>query len=831
MQPGRLLPRSSPTNRTAARPSLPRAVLIACLALAVPPLASHAQTPAAQAPAMRFDIPGGTLDQVLNRFAMQAGVPLAIDGSLTAGKTSTGLSGSYTVEQGFEELLRGHDLQAVRQGNGNHVLRRAPVTVPDSALAPVVTTASAILDPTTERTNSYTSPAVTIGKSAQSLREIPQSVSVLTRQRMDDQGMTLIETALDQITGIQLDTTTGIGSANLYSRGFLVNSYQYDGVPQTFLGTSYTGFDLAVMDRIEVIRGASGLLQGTGNASATVNLVRKKPTRDLAIAGSLSAGSWDARRGELDVGGPLNESGTVRGRFVTALEDTDSFVDYVGSEKSVLYGVLEADLGERTTATLGAYQQRVNATPSIFGLPRYSDGSSLGLDRSTNLTPAWNWWSQDIQEVFANLTHKLGNEWQFNASALYSTQTQDFKRSVTRGTAANFGVIPGSTVANIYTGIRWNSESDRSNFDFNFNGPATLFGRKHELLVGANSLRSDLTSKQSAIFPAVLIPDLFNFDPGSVPEPADGPYISSTITEIEQQGVYASGRFSVADPLKLIAGVRLSWYETRSDTVNLLTGVTTRGREVSYDGEVTLHGGVIYDIDRSYSLYASYADIFTPQTTQFTRDGDMLDPLVGANYETGIKGEFLDGDVNASLALFRIDQKNRALEDPSRPCAGVPNAGWCYVAAGKVRSQGVELEVSGRVTARVNLFAGYTYNETEYLEDNTNAGQPFRTQTPRHLFKLWTQYRLPFDADRWSLGGGVNAQSGYYATGGGVRSEQEAYAIFKLSASYQFDPKASLHLVVNNVFDKTYYSGIRGVDFGNVYGDPRNFMLTLRMRY
>lgn len=778
--------------------------------------------------ARSHSIAAGSLGRALSSFAASSGAALSFDPKLTEGLSTKGLSGNYTPEEGFTHLLSGSGLELFRKADGSYGLRRS---VGKGTMLPEVKV-SANAGTVTEGTGSYTTQAVTIGKSAQSLREIPQSVSVLTRQRMDDQNMTLLETALDQMTGIQLDTTTGaVGSSNLYSRGFLVNSYQYDGVPQTFLGTSYTGFDLAVMDRVEVIRGAAGLLQGTGNPSATVNLVRKKPTRELAISGAVSVGSWDNYRGELDVGGPLNESGTLRGRFVAVEEDSKSFVNTVESQKGIFYGVLEADLGPATTASLGVYQQRVNATPSIFGLPRYSDGRSLGLDRSTVLTPSWNRWSQDIEEVFANVTHKLDNQWQINASALYSRQMQDFKRSVTRGTDLNGGVIPGGTAGSIYTGVLWNSDSDRSNFDVNASGPVTLFGRKHELLVGANSLSNRANSKQSAFFAPVAIPDVFDFDPSSVAEPAAGPYVSGTVAKTKQHGIYGSGRFSITDPLKLILGARVSWYTTRSDTVNLLTDVTTVGREVNYDREVTPYAGLVYDLNRTYSLYASYADIFTPQTTQFTSSGALLDPIVGANYEVGVKGEFLDGDVNTSLALFRVDQKNRAVEDLSNPCAAAATVGHCYLSAGKVRSEGLEAEISGRLTNNWNLFAGYTYNETEYLQDNLNEGLPFRTQTPRHLFKLWSQYRLPVDDGRWSVGGGVNAQSSYYAMSGPVRSEQDAYAVFKLSMSYQVNPKTSLSLVVNNLFDKVYYSGIRGVDIGNVYGAPRNAMLTLRMRY
>ncbi|WP_076592068.1 TonB-dependent siderophore receptor [Herminiimonas arsenitoxidans] len=800
--------------------------LAAPIMLAGMSVSAHAQSASSQ---QSYQIAPGPLGAALAEFAAASGITLSTDSAQTRELTSAGLTGKYSVDEGFTRLLEGSGLEAIRQTNGGYILRKV---APGTTTLPAVSVNAKVLDPTTEGTGSYTTNTVTIGKWEQSLRQIPQSVSVLTKQRMLDQNMTQLEEALDQVTGVQLDTTTGAsGAANLVARGFPITSYQYDGVPQTFLGTSYTGYDVAVLDRIEVIRGAAGLLQGAGNPSATVNLVRKKPTHEFAGSVAASMGAWDSYRSEFDIGGPLNASGSVRGRFVGVYDDRGSYVDYQRSKKSIFYGVVDIDLAPATMLTLGLQQQQVNAVPSIFGLPRYSDGRSLGLPRSTNLTPAWNRWDQDITEVFAGLTHRIDNDWKLNFAFNGSHQQQDFKRSVTSGTAANGGVVPGSSNASIYTGIKWHSDGDRYNLDANADGKVTLFGRRHDVLIGVNAQSYNVDTKGSNFLPPVAIPDIFNFDPSSVPEPDAGPYTSGTTATTKQYGVYGSTRLNLSDPLKLILGARLSWYKTQTDNHNFVTGVTTQGRQIAYNSELTPYAGLVYELNDRYSLYASYADIFLPQTTQFTVGGKELAPIVGSNYEIGLKGEFFNGALNASIAAFRIDQKNRAQETVGTPCAGAAVTGWCYEAQGKVRSEGIETEVSGKLTPDWDLFAGYTYNSTKYMKDLLNEGTSFRTQTPRHLFKLWTQYRLPIDERRWSVGGGINAQSSYYALNGTVKSEQGAFSVLKMSIVYRYSDKITASLVINNVLDKVYYSGIRGVNFGNVYGDPRNATLTLRASF
>lgn len=233
------------------------------------------------------------------------------------------------------------------------------------------------------------------------------------------------------------------------------------------------------------------------------------------------------------------------------------------------------------------------------------------------------------------------------------------------------------------------------------------------------------------------------------------------------------------DALTVVLGGRVDWYEIVRENRDLTTGVTTRQPDYSLDPNFTPYAGVAWDVVEQWSLYASYADIFLPQTTQFTRDGDKLDPIVGANYEAGIKGE--------------------------------------------VRSEGVEAEVSGSPLPAWNVFAGYTYNTTEYVKDRVNEGKVFMTQTPKHILRLWSTYQLPGDWSRLSFGAGVNAQSG------AARAKQDAYAIANARLTWCFNERLSAALNGNNLLDKTYFASV-GVGYGNVYGDPRNVMLTLRYR-
>ncbi|WP_176456898.1 TonB-dependent siderophore receptor [Bordetella genomosp. 5] len=809
---------SAPGMRPARLHLAVRIALAAIVPLAAP-APSWAQPAAAQG--IPFAIAPAPLDEALGQFGVAAQVTVAASPALTRGVMTQGLSGRYTAEQGLARLLAGTGLQAVANANGEgYHLRRVPQDGA-SILAPVTVTGR--LDTAaTEGSGSYTSNVVTIGKGQQTLKEIPQSVTVVTRQRMDDQNANSLDDVLANSTGMTLYKSP-MGGNYVFSRGFRVDSYQFDGVNRAFYYPQANSFtsSTVILDRVEIIRGATGLLQGAGSPSAAVNLVRKRPLAENQLEVMASGGSWNNYRADIDATGPLNESGSLRGRGVVSYNDRDYFYDAAKSRTGVLYGVLSYDLSPSTTLTGGVSYEELRSTPFFHGLPHYVNGDDIGLKRSTSLSQDWNRWNGKQTTAFAELAHRVNDDWSLRLTGTSTQESNDSKYAFTEG-AVNAITRLGPTM---YAGI-FDFSTHNKALNLDVDGAFEALGRKHSISVGASI--NELTSKND--FATARLNRAVNvWDPDHhVPEPSDdwlreNAYRgAATIIKMKQTGVYGVGRFSLADPLTLVAGARVSWYE---NTGRYRDGGAAYTDPYKENGVVTPYGGLIYAFNPQWSGYLSFAEIFEPQNS-LDASGQLLDPIVGKNYEAGIKGELLDGRLNTSFAVFRIDQKNRAQQDLTSTCTV---GDICYVSSGKVRSQGFDAEISGEIARGWQLFAGYTFNTLKFLNDTEVSSTNFgRTMTPKHIFRLWSDYRLPGEWSAWTLGGGVNYQTGSYTETRSVRVSQAPYAVWNARVGYQINKNWSAALNVNNLFDKTYYQTIGAPGWGSFYGEPRSATLTVR---
>lgn len=763
-----------------------------------------------------YSIAQGSLDAVLGSFGQQSGVMIAVDSSLTTGMRSSGLSGNFAVDEGLQRLLAPLGLQAVTDGDGYRVVARPAQGNGELQLQATQVTSNQ-LGTITEGSGSYTPGTIaTATRMVLTPRQTPQSITVITRQHMDDFGLNSIDEVMRHTPGITVSTFDS-ERTNYYARGFSVENFQYDGIP-TLRNSAYSSgqtlSDMAIYDRVEILKGATGLLTGAGAPGATINLIRKKPTREFKASIDVGAGSWDNYRTQVDVSGPLTDSGNIRGRAVAAYQDKHSFMDRYERKTGVYFGTLEADLSDDTLLTLGFDYQ--NNDPHASGWsgsrPLFDrNGERIDVKRSYNNGANWSRWEQTTQSVFATLEHSFANGWVGKGQLTHQVNSYDAPLgSVMSGPFPATGL--SSIYANKFTG---NTRTDAA--DAYFSGPFSLAGREHELVIGASASSAHWQGKDygNPTFLSANVIDFWNFD-GKTTEPDWGAPTQYNDTTTRQTAGYISARFNLTDDLNLLLGTRLANYWLTGDY-----HTTETGRLVPYVG-------ITYDLNDNFTAYASYTDIFMPQTYNRDRNNKVLEPDEGKNYEVGIKGEFYGGRLNTSLAYFEVHESNRA-EPDAEYNADPTNPSILYASVGtKAKAKGFEAEMSGELAPGWQAQAGFTHKVIRGSDD-----EKISTWEPEDQLSLYTTYKFKGPLDRLTIGGGARWQNRSWqniynrAKDQYQDFSQDAYWLVDAMAKYQVSEHLSTTLNVNNLFDKQYYTNI-GFYNTAYYGDPRNVMVNTR---
>ncbi|WP_209304341.1 TonB-dependent siderophore receptor [Pusillimonas caeni] len=767
-----------------------------------PALAQDAQV-------VQFNIQSQPLSKALLQLGEQASLQIFFSQEIVDGYTASSLSGSFAPEDALRRLLAGTGIEFRRTGRNISLSR--PASEESTQLAPV--RVQGRLQATTEGSGSYGAQGATLMKGMASLKEIPQSVTVITRKQMDDQRLDTIDEVLENTPGIVLWKRPG-GGGDIISRGFSTTSIQYDGVPLprgSYWGNSFAGSSV-YLDRVEVLRGAQGLLEGAGNPAGAVNVVRKRGLAYPALAVEARVGSWDNYGGRIETGGALDDDGRLRSRVVLDYEDRGYFVDTVGDHNLNAYAALDLDVAPDTTLGFGVAHSRLKGNRSLRGsLPFFSDGTALDVPRSHRIGARWSDADRKETQLFLDFEHRFNADWSIKVAGVYVNESWD---AVTSGWAAALPA-PGTRTVPGY-GYIYDYDAVAKGVDANLSGRVRTWSVDNDIVLGISYSRQKRNDGylQWANYISYDIFDPRHDAPGFEGLPPSS--AAAARYDTREKGLYGMVRSHLTDRLTLILGARASWYRRLDDSVYGQS-------EAKESGKLTPYAGVVYDLTPQWSLYASYADVFEPQ---IARDAQLntLDPIVGANYEVGIKGELLDGALGTSLAVFRIDQKNRAITDYDSPplCDG----NFCSRAAGEVRSEGIDLEIHGEVLPGWQLSGGYTWNRNEFLADSdpSRVGRPFEYAMPKHLLRLWSNWQLPGNLHRWQVGAGVHYQS---ERRNSAFRLQGGYSVWDVRLAYQFDKNWSAALNINNVFDKRYYSSI--ADFPDGYfGEPRNFLLTLR---
>ncbi|MCF2472135.1 ferric-rhodotorulic acid/ferric-coprogen receptor FhuE [Citrobacter braakii] len=677
---------------------------------------------------------------------------------------------------------------------------------------------------TSSEEQDYSIKSTTAGTKMQmTQRDIPQSVSIISQQRMEDQQLQTLGDVMDNTLGISRSQADSDRSS-YYSRGFQIDNYMVDGIPTYFesrwnLGDALS--DTALFERVEVVRGANGLMTGTGNPSASINMIRKHAT-SREFTGNVSAeyGRWNKQRYVTDLQSPLTADGNVRGRIVAGYQNNDAWLDRYNSEKMFFSGIVDADLGDTTSLSAGYEYQRIDInSPTWGGLPRWNtDGSKNSYDRSRSTAPDWAYNDKDFNKVFVTIKQRFADTWQATMNATHSEVKFDSKMMyvdayVNKADGTLIGPYGSYGPGYDYVGgTGWNSGKRKVDaVDLFADGGYDLFGRQHNLMLGGSYSKQNncYESAWANVFPNE-IGSFYTFD-GNFPETNWNPQSLAQDDTTHMKSLYAATRISLADPLHLIVGARYTNW--RIDTL-------------AYSMEqnhTTPYAGLVYDIDDNWSTYASYTSIFQPQNKRDS-SGKYLSPITGNNYELGLKSDWMNSRLTTTLAVFRIEQDNVG-QSTGVPIAG-SNGDTAYRAMDGTVSKGVEFEVNGAITDNWQM----TFGATRYVAED-NEGNAVNPNLPRTTIKLFTRYRLPAMPEL-TVGGGVNWQNRVYSDTvtpfGTFRAEQGSYALVDLFTRYQVTKNFSVQGNLNNLFDKTYDTNVDG---SIVYGEPRNVSVTASYQF
>ncbi|WP_430462206.1 TonB-dependent siderophore receptor [Thalassolituus sp. LLYu03] len=767
---------------------------------ALPVLADDAVAAATEhAQPFTLDIAAQSLAKSLTALATATGTQISASSSVLDTLSGPALKGEFSIEQALSALLNGTGLVAVAAGPHSYIIQA------EKSATAVQLDNQAVYGSylPREQLNSATG----LGLKPQ---ETPQSVTIFTAQRIEDQSLSTVAQAVTSATGVTTQELDDVRNTFM-SRGYEVTNYQVDGVPLSWSLAGDSGetiADVSLYERIEIVRGATGLLTGAGDPSASINLVRKRAdSRELTGKVSVSAGNWEQKSVQADVGSGLNESGSVRGRVVAKYSEKESFQDLYKDDRTVLYTVVEADLSDNTQLRAGVSYDENNPSGVSWGsLPAwYSDGSKADWDVSKTTSADWTHWETTGTNYFASLDHTLDNGWLVSANYNRLVYTQATKLLYL------YGSVDKDTGEGLYTWpINSYGVSVQNSLDLHLTGDFTAFGQVHEFTLGALQSKQNANTKEYAELSYPASGNFYEWD-GSVAEPAwDTTATTNVDMETTQTGIYAATRLSLSDELKVIAGARVSSWNRE--------GYNYGDVDFGDNNVLVPYIGALYDLNENHRIYLSHTGIFNPQSERDV-NGDTLDPTQGSTEELGLKSSFLNDTLQTSVALFYTRQDNLALAT-GETVNGNPTE-QAYAGDLSTSSKGFEFEVVGEPADGWNLNLGFT----RFIAEDEN-GDAINTEHANMLANLFSTYEM----GKMTLGGGVDWQGKTYGDGGSDQLVQGSFALVNLMGRYQFNPAFSAQVNLNNLLDEKYYSQI-GFYSQYRYGAPRNGSLSLNYAF
>lgn len=621
------------------------------------------------------------------------------------------------------------------------------------------------------------------------LHETPQSISVVPSDVLQDTAATRLQDGLDYAGGVgRANNFGGQGLTTFTVRGFTTGEFYRNGFP---INRGYPNApDANTVERLEILRGPATSLYGRGDPGGTFNVVSKQPLADPKVTLGSQFDDQGMHRATLDATGPLDEEGRLAYRLNVLGEGGETFRDDVQTERYDVAPVLSWQVNETTRIVFEGDFMR-NNHPLDRGLTRFANQR----DRASRDTNVWEKGSDNLLHNDNNMAqlrfeHQLNEDWTLGGGMQWLDGTL-------KGNAveANELQADGRTLGRnfSYRKLQW---TDRD-YQLNLTGHFETAGYAHTLLTGIEYEDYDYQSiiRRSAKGSTAYPIDLFDPVLGQ-PRPALTRTTTDDKENLKTWAAFIQDQVALTDRLKALAGVRFERFEHQYD--NYLPGAADW---TAADNAVTPRLGLMYDLTDTLAVYANTARSFKPNSGA-SRQGQGFDPEKGKSYEVGVKWEALDRQLSVDAAIYHIVKENVLANDPLDP------TGTYKVAAGKVRSRGLDITVAGNLTPEWRMIGGYAYVDAEVTKDTSLPTGTRLANIPRNSFSLLNTYEFQ-DGGLKGLGLGMGVK--YVDDRAGQTAPQtytmEQYTVVDLLSFYQVNEHVRLNLDLKNLFNKEYDEG------------------------
>lgn len=769
-----------------------------------------------------FNIPAQALSSALLQFSENTGVKTLFSSDVARDIKTPGLSGSYTPQQALDKLLANTGVAYRFTDTESVALSAAPKknSTETTTLKPMTVTGKASYadnDPYNPNYNRAT--ATTATKTDTPIMLTPASIQVVPKAVMNDQqNINILDSLNRNVSGVSARTGSTLLYDNFIIRGFstgLAGAAYRNGLlsPTNF-------YEPANIEQLEVLKGPAAALYGRVEPGGMVNITTKKPLATPYYALQQQFGSYDLYRTTVDATGPIDDAKTVLYRFNAAYLDKGSFKDMVGSDRVFIAPTLSWRPNDKFEANAELEYKRDNVTMDA-GLPVLN-----GANRPTKLPT-----NRYLGDSAANLAEQesvlIGYDWTFHFNDDWKLTNRFLWED---WNVKQFSVNPVSLRADNRTLNRGLSYGQRAfetyatNLDLN--GKFDLFGTRHDVLIGGDFNDTvwpgDTTFQGTTA--AVPTIDIYNPIYGRVNQAALDllPKNNFRVKHDQWFGVYFQDQITLWDKLHIMGGGRYDWSLSGS---TITTGSLQQAKNAFSDIETqnfSPRAGLLYQPWTWLSLYGNYTQSFNSNAGS-PATGSQFAPQVGEQFEAGFKTEFFDKRLSTSLAFYHLTKSNTLTPDPK-------NFGFS-LAIGEARSQGIEVDIKGQLTEKLNLVTTYAYTDTKVTKDNSGIVGNKLSNVPEHQASIWGTYQF---TERFKVGLGevmVGSRQGdasnTFLLPGYARTDAMAAYIHPIGKT-----RLTTQLNINNLLNKDYFSdSSNGGRLSVLYGEPISVMGSLKLEY